>query len=147
MQVVSFIFCFPDSSLSVDDLLGQYSPGVKRHRPETPPTSDSPVSKEKESVNAAGLPRPRNRFATLLQWRNQSEEGTGEQGTRSRCKSIMGKILTTDTQQIHNPFVYCSSSDLPPAKSQFNPNSLICSSPSGSSVVVNRLSQTHKKPQ
>nr|XP_055028599.1 exonuclease 1 [Misgurnus anguillicaudatus]XP_055028600.1 exonuclease 1 [Misgurnus anguillicaudatus] len=73
-----------DSGLSVDDLLGQYSASVKRHRPETPPTADSSVSKEKERVKTAGLPMPRNRFATLLQWRNQSEEGTGGQVTRSR---------------------------------------------------------------
>uniref|UniRef100_A0A672JWE8 Exonuclease 1 n=1 Tax=Sinocyclocheilus grahami TaxID=75366 RepID=A0A672JWE8_SINGR len=75
-----------DTSLSVDDLLGQYSDGVKRRCPETPPTTepltkDNIVSKEKGCGSTVG---PRNRFSTLLQWRTQSEEGTGEQVTRSR---------------------------------------------------------------
>ncbi|KTF88764.1 hypothetical protein cypCar_00018869 [Cyprinus carpio] len=79
-----------DTSLSVDDLLGQYSAGVKRRCLETPPTTelltnDNIVSKEKKGCGSTvGLCHPRNRFATLLQWRNQSEEGTGEQVTRSR---------------------------------------------------------------
>ncbi|XP_052475613.1 exonuclease 1-like isoform X2 [Carassius gibelio] len=80
-----------DPSLSVDDLLGQYSAGVKRRCPETPPstepmTNNNIVSKEKgqHSGNTVGSSRPRNCFATLLQWRNQSEEGTGEQVTCSR---------------------------------------------------------------
>ncbi|XDV43136.1 hypothetical protein PO909_011665 [Leuciscus waleckii] len=78
-----------DTSLSVDDLLGQYSAGVKRRCPEIPPTAEpltthASVSKEKGCDSTAGESRPRNRFATLLQWRNRSEEGTGEQGTRSR---------------------------------------------------------------
>ncbi|XP_050988662.1 exonuclease 1 isoform X2 [Labeo rohita] len=68
---------------------GQYSAGVKRHCPETPPTTEPPTnnniaSKEKGCGSTVGQSRPRNRFATLLQWRNQSEEGTGEQITRSR---------------------------------------------------------------
>ncbi|KAA0711085.1 Exonuclease 1 [Triplophysa tibetana] len=87
-----------DSSVSVDDLLGQYSADVKRHRTETPPTTDSPISKEKGSVNTAGLHRPRNRFATLLQWRNQSEEGAGEQGTRSRF-FCHGESTVAETQE------------------------------------------------
>ncbi|XP_016414013.1 exonuclease 1-like [Sinocyclocheilus rhinocerous] len=78
-----------DTSLSVDDLLGQYSAGVKRRCPETPPTTeplikDNIVSKEKGCGSTVGLCRPRNRFATLLQWRTQSEEGTEEQVTHSR---------------------------------------------------------------
>ncbi|XP_026141368.1 exonuclease 1 [Carassius auratus] len=77
-----------DSSLSVDDLLGQYSAGAKRRCLETPPTTepltnDCIVSKEKKGCGST-VGQPRNRFATLLQWRNQSEEGTGEQVTRSR---------------------------------------------------------------
>ncbi|TRY90760.1 hypothetical protein DNTS_028638 [Danionella cerebrum] len=71
-----------DTSISVDDLLGQYSADVKRHRPETDSTTNSSVSKEKGFISEQS--QPRNRFATLLQWRNRSEEGTGEQVTRSR---------------------------------------------------------------
>ncbi|XP_051724948.1 exonuclease 1 [Ctenopharyngodon idella] len=88
-----------DASLSVDDLLGQYSAGVKRRCPETPPaaeplTTHTSVSEVKGST--AGQSRPRNRFATLLQWRNRSEEGAGEQGTRSRffCHDESNKAET-----------------------------------------------------
>uniref|UniRef100_A0A8C1W9Z4 Exonuclease 1 n=1 Tax=Cyprinus carpio TaxID=7962 RepID=A0A8C1W9Z4_CYPCA len=83
-----------DTSLSVDDLLGQYSAGVKRRCPETPLTNNNIVSKEKgqDSGNTVGQSQPRNRFATLLQWRNQSEEGTGEQVTCSRYKRMMGNL-------------------------------------------------------
>lgn len=89
-----FFYLCKDASLSVDDLLGQYSAGVKRRCPETPPTAEpltthTSVSEEKGST---GQSRPRNRFATLLQWRNRSEEGAGEQGTRSRYKSMMGNL-------------------------------------------------------
>ncbi|XP_073783251.1 exonuclease 1 isoform X1 [Danio rerio] len=78
-----------DTSLSVDDLLEQYTAGVKRHCPETQPTTkpltnDNMVSKENHCGSTSGPSRPRNRFATLLQWRNRSEEGTEEQGTCSR---------------------------------------------------------------
>lgn len=87
-NILSF-FLLKDTSLSVDDLLGQYSAGVKRHCPETLPTNkpltnDKKVSKVKGCGSTSGPSRPRNRFATLLQWRNRSEEGTGEQGTCSR---------------------------------------------------------------
>lgn len=73
----------------MDDLLGQYSAGVKRRCPETPPTTepltnDNIVSKEKGCGSTVGQCHPRNRFATLLQWRNQSDQGTGEQVMRSR---------------------------------------------------------------
>uniref|UniRef100_A0A8C1CVW9 Exonuclease 1 n=2 Tax=Cyprinus carpio TaxID=7962 RepID=A0A8C1CVW9_CYPCA len=89
-----------DTSLSVDDLLGQYSAGVKRRCPETPLTNNNFVSKEKgqHSGNTVGQSQPRNRFATLLQWRNQSEEGTGEQVTCSRffCHS---ESNMADTQE------------------------------------------------
>ncbi|XP_073683652.1 exonuclease 1 [Garra rufa] len=92
-----------DTGLSVDDLLGQYSPGVKRRCPETPPTTealtnDKFASKEKGCGSTVGQSRPRNRFATLLQWRNQSEEGTGEQITHSRffCK---GESSIAETQE------------------------------------------------
>lgn len=92
-----FFFLRKDTSLSVDDLLGQYSAGVKRRCPEIPLTAEpltthTSVSKEKGCDSTAGESRPRNRFATLLQWRNRSEEGTGEQGTRSRYKSMMGNL-------------------------------------------------------
>lgn len=86
-----FYLC-KDASLSVDDLLGQYSAGVKRRCPETPPTTEPETSVSEEKGSPAGQSRPRNRFATLLQWRNRSEEGAGEQGTRSRYKSMMGNL-------------------------------------------------------
>ncbi|KAK2878851.1 hypothetical protein Q8A67_019642 [Cirrhinus molitorella] len=92
-----------ETSLSVDDLLGQYSPGVKRRCPETPPTTEpltneNTASKKKGCGGTVGQSRPRNRFATLLQWRNQSEEGTGEQITRSRffCN---GESSMAETQE------------------------------------------------
>jgi len=94
---LSLFFLRKDTSLSVDDLLGQYSAGVKRRCPEILPTAEpltthTSVSKEKGCDSTAGESCRRNRFATLLQWRNRSEEGTGEQGTRSRYKSMMGNL-------------------------------------------------------
>ncbi|XP_067310704.1 exonuclease 1 isoform X1 [Pseudorasbora parva] len=92
-----------DTGLSVDDLLGQYTAGVKRHCPEIPHTTEpltthTSVSKEKGYGSTAGESRPRNRFATLLQWRNRSEEVTGEQGTRSRF-FCHGESNMTETQE------------------------------------------------
>ncbi|XP_016091854.1 exonuclease 1-like [Sinocyclocheilus grahami] len=94
-----------DTSLSVDDLLGQYSAGVKRRCSETPPstetlTNNNIVSKEKgqHSGSTVGQSQPRNRFATLLQLRNQLEEGTGEQATCSRF-FCHGESNMADTQE------------------------------------------------
>ncbi|XP_062863341.1 exonuclease 1 [Trichomycterus rosablanca] len=64
----------PDSGVSDEDVLEQYSSGPKRQRTEAPPV----IPSESER------PRARNRFATLLQRRNQSEESADDQGTRSR---------------------------------------------------------------
>ncbi|XP_051579552.1 exonuclease 1-like [Myxocyprinus asiaticus] len=93
-----------DTSLSVDDLLGQYPASVKRHCTETSPATDrlgvteTSVPKDNRCSITAGQPQPRNRFATLLQWRNQSEDGTGEQGTRSRFFSH-GESSVTQTHE------------------------------------------------
>ncbi|XP_072546647.1 exonuclease 1 [Salminus brasiliensis] len=80
-----------ESTVSEEDMLDQYSTSPKRHCRSVPPFQ-APVTKEAERSTAkdsgcgvmASKPRPRNRFATLLQWRNQSDENDGEQGTRSR---------------------------------------------------------------
>jgi len=76
----------PDSSVSDQDVLQLYSPApdLKRARSE---------EEEREREEKPSLPRPaggsssgaapRNRFATLLQRRNQGGEGDG-QTTRSR---------------------------------------------------------------
>uniref|UniRef100_A0A672JVQ2 Exonuclease 1 n=1 Tax=Sinocyclocheilus grahami TaxID=75366 RepID=A0A672JVQ2_SINGR len=92
-----------DTSLSVDDLLGQYSAGVKRRCSETPPstetlTNNNIVSKEKgqHSGSTVGQSQPRNRFATLLQLRNQLEEGTGEQAT---CRSTPASCQYPDSER------------------------------------------------
>ncbi|XP_043119398.1 exonuclease 1 isoform X2 [Puntigrus tetrazona] len=92
-----------ETSLSVDDLLGQYSAGVKRRCSETPPTTEPLAndSIEKGNGSTVGQCRPRNRFATLLQWRNQSEEGTGEQVMRSRffCHGESNMAVTQGDSQ------------------------------------------------
>lgn len=62
-------------------MLEQYASGTKKQRTVTMETKHS-VPKKHSQLEPS---RPRNRFATLLQWRNQSEEGDGElEGTRSR---------------------------------------------------------------
>ncbi|XP_058254927.1 exonuclease 1 isoform X1 [Hemibagrus wyckioides] len=72
-----------DSAVSDEDVLEQYSSDTKKQRTVTMETEHSVPKETKHSQREP--PRPRNRFATLLQWRNQSEEGDGEQeGTRSR---------------------------------------------------------------
>ncbi|KAL7861437.1 hypothetical protein SRHO_G00128780 [Serrasalmus rhombeus] len=80
-----------DPGISEEDMLELYSTGPKRHRKETPPhltpatmEVERSTSQETRCGMAANRPRPRNCFATLLQWRNQSEENDGEQETRSR---------------------------------------------------------------
>ncbi|XP_028279399.1 exonuclease 1 [Parambassis ranga] len=63
-----------DSSISDQDMLQQYSSSSqKRSRPDQQP----------EQTKSSRQPRPHNRFATLLQRRNQEAEEDG-QGTRSR---------------------------------------------------------------
>lgn len=71
-----------DSAVSDEDVLEQYLSGTKKQRIVTVETKHIVPKETKPSQREP--PRPRNRFATLLQWRNQSEEGDGEQGTRSR---------------------------------------------------------------
>lgn len=64
-------------------MLEQYSSDTKKQRTVTMEMEHSVPKETKHSQREP--PRPRNRFATLLQWRNQSEEGDGKQeGTRSR---------------------------------------------------------------
>ncbi|XP_066527198.1 exonuclease 1 isoform X2 [Hoplias malabaricus] len=74
-----------DSGISEEDILEQYSAGPKRNRTET---SAQPLEhktpREVSGGRKTNQPQPRNRFATLLQWRNQSDESNEEQGTRSR---------------------------------------------------------------
>ncbi|XP_030643341.1 exonuclease 1 [Chanos chanos] len=85
-----------DPSVSEEDVLQQYSSVVpKRQRAETPHPSQPRVAMA--AVN--GRPRPRNCFATLLQWRNQTEDedGDGEQGTRSRFFCSSEDILKQDS--------------------------------------------------
>ncbi|XP_060788835.1 exonuclease 1 [Neoarius graeffei] len=71
-----------DSAVSDEDVLEQYSSSTKKQRAVTMETEHSVPKETKHSQREH--PRPRNRFATLLQWRSRSEEGDGEQGTRSR---------------------------------------------------------------
>ncbi|XP_057704538.1 exonuclease 1 isoform X2 [Corythoichthys intestinalis] len=57
-----------DSSLSDQDVLQQYSCGVKRSKSDPEPETSIPI----------GQQRPRNRFATLLQRRNQDIQDQGQ---------------------------------------------------------------------
>ncbi|XP_055758216.1 exonuclease 1 isoform X1 [Salvelinus fontinalis] len=77
-----------DSGVSDQDVLQQYSPsGQKRSRGEEDPgpTESHHISTcpRPSATAAATHPRPRNRFATLLQRRNQEGGGDG-QGMQSR---------------------------------------------------------------
>ncbi|XP_046886088.1 exonuclease 1 isoform X1 [Hypomesus transpacificus] len=72
-----------DSSISDEDVLLQYSPSSqKRPRADLDPCStDRPTSTA--TIVGTAQPKPRNRFATLLQRRNHDGDGHG-QGTCSR---------------------------------------------------------------
>ncbi|XP_056465295.1 exonuclease 1 [Gadus chalcogrammus] len=74
-----------DSSLSDQDVLQLYtgSSGLKRARSEEQEQEEKPSLPRPPGGSSSGAPRPRNRFATLLQRRNQGEEADG-QATRSR---------------------------------------------------------------
>lgn len=73
-KVCVFIFPHIESSISDQNVLQQYSTSSqKRFRSERLP----------EKLTATSEPRPRNRFATLLQRRNQEAEQDG-QATHSR---------------------------------------------------------------
>ncbi|XP_036403180.1 exonuclease 1 [Megalops cyprinoides] len=75
-----------ESGISEEDMLLQYSSSdVKKQRKEEsrPPACDRVPAGARPGV-PAGQPRPRNRFATLLQRRNQDDESGDEQCTRSR---------------------------------------------------------------
>ncbi|XP_007244638.2 exonuclease 1 [Astyanax mexicanus] len=80
-----------ESETSEVDILEQYSISPKRQCRSEPARQapitvevDCSTSKDTNSSMVSSKPRPRNRFATLLQWRNQSDGNDGEQGTRSR---------------------------------------------------------------
>ncbi|KAL2083500.1 hypothetical protein ACEWY4_021273 [Coilia grayii] len=78
-----------ESSISEDDLMHQYSTSdQKRQRTQSSPTVSTPPSPETRACRenqAASGSKPRNRFATLLQRRNQGQGGAEErEGTLSR---------------------------------------------------------------
>ncbi|KAK1793033.1 hypothetical protein P4O66_001743 [Electrophorus voltai] len=133
-----------DCSMSEENVLDQYLSIPKRHCTQTPPCqappttqADRTIPKEVRGVEG-GRPRPRNRFATLLQWRNQSEESDGERGTRSRffasedpCLPVLGskssdspspdRNLSLESQAAHRrsegPWPPVSPPSLPPSQS------------------------------
>ncbi|XP_064173419.1 exonuclease 1 [Anguilla rostrata] len=80
-----------DAGVSEEDILEQYSSSSsglkKQRREERLPVAAS--SAEMPTV-AARQPRPRNRFATLLQRRNQDDEAEDGQGTHSRFFCSVG---------------------------------------------------------
>ncbi|XP_071337657.1 exonuclease 1 [Trachinotus anak] len=80
-----------DSSISDQDMLQQYSSSQKRSRSDQQP--------EKPTLTCPSLPR--NRFATLLQRRNQEAEGDG-QATRSRFFSS-SSLSTEESAQGDSP--------------------------------------------
>ncbi|KAJ8418300.1 hypothetical protein AAFF_G00140090 [Aldrovandia affinis] len=74
-----------DSSISEEDILQQYSSSnLKKRREDSRPAAGDRASSEGSPAGAAGQPRARNRFATLLQRRNQDDESGDGQCTRSR---------------------------------------------------------------
>ncbi|XP_035388854.1 exonuclease 1 isoform X2 [Electrophorus electricus] len=133
-----------DCSMSEENVLDQYLSIPKRHCTQTPPCqappttqADRTIPKEVRGVEG-GRPRPCNRFATLLQWRNQPEESDGEWGTRSRffasedpCLPVLGskssdapspdRDLSLESQAAHRrsegPWPPVSPPSLPPSQS------------------------------
>ncbi|KAJ8359604.1 hypothetical protein SKAU_G00161290 [Synaphobranchus kaupii] len=75
-----------DPGMSEEDLLLQYSSSSlkKQRREASQPAEGVQVSSTARPAVAACQPRPRNRFATLLQRRNQDDESEDDQGTQSR---------------------------------------------------------------
>ena len=72
--------------MSDQDVLQLYtgSSGLKRARSEEQDQGEKPPLPRPPGGSSSVAPRPRNRFATLLQRRNQGGEGDGGQATRSR---------------------------------------------------------------
>ncbi|XP_056147483.1 exonuclease 1 [Lampris incognitus] len=86
-----------DSGISDQEVLQLYcTPGKKRARSEelAAPT-DTPTNSR---PSGTGPPRPRNRFATLLQRRNQSTEEE-DQGTCSRFFSSSCEVITSSIKE------------------------------------------------
>ncbi|KAG5831646.1 hypothetical protein ANANG_G00305930 [Anguilla anguilla] len=83
-----------DPGVSEEDILEQYSSSSsglkKQRREERLPAAGVAVSSAEMPAAAARQPRPRNRFATLLQRRNQDDEAEDGQGTHSRFFCSVG---------------------------------------------------------
>ncbi|XP_060736326.1 exonuclease 1 [Tachysurus vachellii] len=98
-----------DSAVSDEDMLKQYSSNTKKLCTVTMETKNS-IPKETKHFQREP-PRPRNRFATLLQWRNQLEDGDGEQeGTRSRFFAS-SDITETESNESKEESDNCKESD------------------------------------
>uniref|UniRef100_A0A8C7VGP1 Exonuclease 1 n=1 Tax=Oncorhynchus mykiss TaxID=8022 RepID=A0A8C7VGP1_ONCMY len=100
-----------DSGVSDQDVLQQYSPsGQKRSRGEEDPgpTESHHISTcpQPSATAAATHPRPRNRFATLLQRRNQEGGGDGqEMQSRFFCSGSSSSEVAKENNSVdpHSP--------------------------------------------
>ncbi|XP_047458173.1 exonuclease 1 [Mugil cephalus] len=107
-----------DSSISDQDVLHQYSST-------SPKRSRSDQQLDKPSLTSQ--PRQRNRFATLLQRRNQDTEEDG-QATRSRFFSSSTSVISLSTKdsakedsfQAVDPITVCSTEDKSTLSTQTN---------------------------
>ncbi|KAI5102816.1 exonuclease 1 [Silurus meridionalis] len=103
-----------DSTVSDMDVLELYSSNIKKQRTVTSETKNSITKKTNHFQREH--PRPRNRFATLLQWRNQPEEGDGEPegGTRSRFFASLD-CSVSQSNDFKEESEDCEKSDHPPS--------------------------------
>uniref|UniRef100_A0A3Q0TB13 Exonuclease 1 n=1 Tax=Amphilophus citrinellus TaxID=61819 RepID=A0A3Q0TB13_AMPCI len=117
-----------DSSISDQDVLQEYSSSTpKRSR------SDQPADKP----TVTSQPRPRNRFATILQRRNQESEEDG-QVTRSRFFSSSTVSQSPENSSLSTQNYDSDSSDAPSVETP-NPSPSSCTTPSGSASRGLRL--------
>ncbi|KAJ8248505.1 hypothetical protein GJAV_G00242750 [Gymnothorax javanicus] len=88
-----------DADTSEEDILAQYSSAAAALKKPRREESVRVSSAERPPVTAS-QPRPRNRFATLLQRRSQDEESGDEQGIRSRffCSVASGPVVTPEPE-------------------------------------------------
>ncbi|XP_037128153.1 exonuclease 1 isoform X2 [Syngnathus acus] len=94
-----------DASLSDQDVLQQYSSAVKRYKSDMQP--------ETVKSTAMAQPRPRNRFATVLQRRNQDVQDVQDQVVSSRFFSSSSPAASNLKESAEMGFAHSAESKEP----------------------------------
>ncbi|XP_061141185.1 exonuclease 1 isoform X1 [Syngnathus typhle] len=102
-----------DSSLSDQDVLRQYSSAAKRYKSDTQP--------ETVKSTAVARPRPRNRFATVLQRRNQDDQDQ-DQVVRSRFFSSSSPAASNRKESAEMGFAHSAAESKEPSPTAADPD-------------------------